>query len=37
MAKCYDDGNHFYSIPAKWDEHPDLDGLDRYLLMKKES
>ena len=34
MGKTYDKRNHFYSIPANWDEHPELDGLDRYLLMK---
>lgn len=34
MPNTYNDGNHYYSIPAKWDEHDDLDGMDRYLLMK---
>ncbi len=34
MGKTYDKRNHFYSIPGNWDEHPDLDATDRYLLMK---
>lgn len=33
MAKEYEERNHFYSIPEKWDTNPELDGLDRYLLM----
>ena len=34
MGKTYETRNHFYSIPAKWDEHSMLDATDRYLLMK---
>ena len=33
MAKTYDERNHFYTILKNWDEHPELDGMDRYLLM----
>ena len=33
MAKNYETRNHFYSILKNWDEHPELDGMDRYLLM----
>ena len=33
MAIQDDKRNHYFTIPAKWDTHPDLDGMDRYLLM----
>ena len=34
MGKTYETCKHYYSIPAKWDNHPMLDATDRYLLMK---
>ena len=33
MAIQDDKRNHYFTIPAKWDTNPDLDGMDRYLLM----
>ena len=33
MGKTYDKRNHYFTIPAKWNTNPDLDGMDRYLLM----
>ena len=33
MAIQDDNRNHYFTIPAKWDTNPDLDGMDRYLLM----